>query len=37
MEDMVKEVLDYINPKPVTDPAQDKAKKAPPKGKAEEQ
>ena len=38
MDDLIKEVIDYINPKPVADPAAaDKAKKAPPaKGKVEE-
>ena len=36
MEDMIKEVLDYINPKPVAEAIQEKSKKAPVKGKAEE-
>ena len=36
MEDMVKEVLDYINPKPVVEAPVDKGKKPPPKGKVEE-
>jgi len=37
MDDLIKEVLDYINPKPVADAAQDKNKKPPPgKGKVED-
>lgn len=38
MDDLIKEVVEYVNPKPVVDAAaQDKGKKPPPaKGKAEE-